>query len=733
MKIIVAVLCCTVVLFCDLANAEILPSSVIARTAENNLYQLKNPSDLKLINSEERPIVSVITTAGNLDAPLFYQKIDCNATHYKNPFSIKAKTYPVALQGIPYFELDRTKKHDFECVKTGNVFVMFDSARTQELASFLNGFSRLGDYELRLNNDSVFHIYQKQINKGDILKTPEGVVVAGFATRTEKQKAETLYNGVVLNVGWKKGYPMNDSSPMPVPYLENIPSVIGIEIGRQLFVDDFLIEKTNMVREFHKPQKYEGNPVLKPETKLETLSRFGNNPVAAPLSGSILWNPDKQVFQMWYEAGHLTNLAYAESKDGLNWYRPNLHIEEGTNRVLPKGFEPDSWSVFNDFDEKDPSKKFKMFFRSHDDAERRAMMFTSPDGINWKAQVEMGRCGDRSTMIYNPFRKKWIASIRFWNTCKDSYGFRTRAYYEADSFEKAMDWHPYEAIFWTRTDKYDYRGEWEKEKPQLYNLDAVAYESIMLGVYQIMYGPDNYFWAKKGLPKSTGLNLAYSRDGFHWHRPDRTLAVKSEYKSTWDNGYIQSVSNILCVMGDKLYFYYTGFAGDKAKTVEGIKKKHKTEVALRVGSYSGGATGVAFLRRDGFASMNSNDNEAELQTRPVRFSGSYLFVNGDVKEGALYAQLEDAKGNPVAPFTFENCVAFRGDSTIKKISWKNADNLLEFAGKPMRIKFKIKGKGKLYSFWVSKDNSGRSDGYVAGGGKGFSSQKDTVGIKAYEN
>ena len=138
------------------------------------------------------------------------------------------------------------------------------------------------------------------------------------------------------------------------------------------------------------------------------------------------------------------------------------------------------------------------------------------------------------------------------------------------------------------------------------------------------------------------------------------------------------------------------------------------------------------MRRDGFASMNSNGNEAELQTRSIKFTGSYLFVNCDVKDGELSAQLEDANGKPVAPFTFDNCIAFKGDSTIKKIAWKDADNLSEFANKPMRLKFKIQGEGKLYSFWISKDNSGRSDGYVAGGGKGFTSQKDTVGIKAYE-
>lgn len=35
--------------------------------------------------------------------------------------------------------------------------------------------------------------------------------------------------------------------------------------------------------------------------------------------------------------------------------------------------------------------------------------------------------------------------------------------------------------------------------------------------------------------------------------------------------------------------------------------------------------------------------------------------------------------------------------------------------------------GKFYAFWVSRDSSGRRDGYVAGGGLDFTCDIDTVG------
>ena len=57
---------------------------------------------------------------------------------------------------------------------------------------------------------------------------------------------ETLYNGIVLSKEWPPRIDPKDQNPIKAPYLEadNIPKVIPIDLGRQLFVDDFLIEST---------------------------------------------------------------------------------------------------------------------------------------------------------------------------------------------------------------------------------------------------------------------------------------------------------------------------------------------------------------------------------------------------------------------------------------------------------------------------------------------------------
>ena len=88
----------------------------------------------------------------------------------------------------------------------------------------------------------------------------------------------------------------------------------------------------------------------------------------------------------------------------------------------------------------------------------------------------------------------------------------------------------------------------------------------------------------------------------------------------------------------------------------------------------------------------------------------------------------DKEGQPVAPFTAENCVPLACDKTAAPVAWKGADDLAAVSGKPARFRFHLKS-GSLYAFWVSPDKSGASHGYVAAGGPGFTGPTDTVGSR----
>ena len=122
----------------------------------------------------------------------------------------------------------------------------------------------------------------------------------------------TLYNGVTLPDVWPPRNIGINYDPMPLPYLINRPAIVPIDLGRQLFVDNFLIEQTDMERRSYTPRKMSFNPVLKPETELEQ-GTYGI-PGASTKDGGVWWDPKDNIFKMWYEAGWLHRMATLQVK-----------------------------------------------------------------------------------------------------------------------------------------------------------------------------------------------------------------------------------------------------------------------------------------------------------------------------------------------------------------------------------------------------------------------------------
>jgi hypothetical protein len=527
-----------------------------------------------------------------------------------------------------------------------------------------------------------------------------GVINAKPATAKE----EVLYNGIRLPAEWPPRYnAVPTREVMPVPYLDRIPEVIPIDLGRQLFVDDFLIEPNSLRRTFHAAQYYSEEPVLKPEQPWEMDGVSGDYPMptAMVFSDGVWYDPQDRLFKLWYMGGHNRSTCYATSTDGIHWEKPSLDVVPGTNIV--NTLWRDSNTVWLDLDEKDPARRYKMFASHMAGKDKCALaLFFSADGIHWGEQVaDGGLMGDRSTAFYNPFRKVWVYSI------KDTYYDRRRRYQENPDVVAGLNWNYREPPLWVGMDRLDYWREGEVEYPQLYNLDAVAYESLMIGLFSLWHGPGGH-----DRPKPNEVGIGFSRDGFHWYRPFREAFVPiSDKPGAWNFGNVQSAGGCCLVVGDKLHFYVSGRSG-----IPGSDSNTS-------GTCS---TGLATLRRDGFASMDVGEEEQRLTTRPLLFHGNRLFVNADCPDGELRVEVLDIDRNPVAPYTRDECNPVQADTTRAAVTWKNATDLSAVAGKPVRLRFHLR-KGSLYSFWVTPDASGASHGYVAAGGPGFTSTTDTVG------
>jgi len=532
-----------------------------------------------------------------------------------------------------------------------------------------------------------------------------------------ENRGERLYNGIVLPERWPpKNIDPADRNPMPVPYLDHPPAVIPIDVGRQLFVDDFLIESTDLLHMYHLPEKHPGNPILTCETDLERQTGIVGG-VSRPC---VWWHPEKQLFYMWYLAGTYFRgtLALATSPDGIRWTRPALDVKPGTNQALPPGFQPDSSSIVPDWECADPRQRFKLF-STNPGKSRPAFSFVSPDGVHWTDMTQTGVTGDRSSMFYNPFRKSWVYSLRSWCPLRG----RSRHYRECEDFLAGAPWTPADRVPWLAADSLDAPEPGYKDETQLYNFDAVPYESVMLGFFELHRGPENKHCERMGLPKLNEISFGYSRDGFHFSRPDRRAHIPASRKDDWERGYIESGGNICVVVGDRLHFYYSGCRGDMDGAI-------RPDGKINSGSmYDPNAIGLATLRRDGFASLFAGASTGHVTTHPVTFGGKHLFVNVDAPEGMLRAEVLDMDGNPIEPFTMAKSIPVSADSTLTAVAWEGNPDLSALAGQPVRFRFELT-KGSLYAFWVSQDETGRSGGYVAGGGPGYTGATDTVGRKA---
>ena len=551
-------------------------------------------------------------------------------------------------------------------------------------------------------------------------ESENGAFLLGFDKLTTKKVAwrqnngEVLYNGIVLPEEWPpRDVIPPDDEPMPVPYLSYPPNVISIDVGRQLFVDEFLIEETDLLHMYHLPEKYAGNPVLEVKTALERQTDI----IGGTCRPCVWWNHEKQCFYMWYQAGAYFRgtIALATSKDGVHWERPDLDVNPGSNQALPKGFQPDSYGIVPDWDATDPQQRFKLFATNPDGGrDLPGTSFTSADGVHWINKTATGDTGDRSSMFYNPFRKKWVYSLRSGFSGRG----RARKYHECDDFLAGAKWELSETVQWLAADKLDAPEPGYKHKTQLYNFDAVAYESVMLGFFELHRGPKNEICSKIGLPKLNEISFGYSRDGFHWSRPDRRAHIPASRKATWDRGFVESGGNICAIVGDKLYFYHSGCRG-------AIRKDGSNGYR---GMYDPNCIGFSVLRRDGFASLMAGGSYGYIKTPLVKFSGRQLFVNVNAGDpgGELSAEILNQNGTVIPGFSFDNCSPVKSDSTLAALKWKGMDSLDSLKNTPVHFRFRLK-RGHLYAFWVSRDATGRSDGYVAGGGPGYTGSTDTIG------
>lgn len=684
---------------------------------------------------KERIMFGKLETVGEFEPPRGQKRIEWPAPPPPEPAFMKhgVKLFtdreyvidemPDAVRDLP-FHRTSIEKTDVTVTKPGTLFALTPTIRpkaaSQEEALQKAGFAKVDVPEVQLFPGEINRVslYRKEVKTGESLKFRKMVLLISAAAEVKEHvpeppkpwstnNGEKLYNGIVLPEVWPPQHLVPGSAePMPVPYAQHPPKVIPIDVGRQLFVDDFLIEKTTLKRSFHQAKKFEGNPVFKAETVRElgksTQGEAGEEATTFTGQGGVFYDPAEKLFKMFYVAGWRGPLSLATSPDMKTWTRHGKLLPEGLRWTGPKLATGGSDNcVWLDLNAKSPAERIKyLTCWLHVPKEQRPDGFMHSlhvsDGKTWSDAVPTSiAADDYCSFFFNPFREKWVFSIK-----KGTSRGRSRYYYESDDFLKGADWG--NGVYWTCADKLDLpepqgRYPGAGEQAQLYSLNAVAYESLMVGMHYIHRGPKNEICEQGKFPKLLDLELGFSRDGFHWDRPDRRgFIVGSRTEGSWDRAYLHGAAGVFVVLDDQLVFPYMGTSGIAPSGHRGM--------------YTGGSIGLATLRRDGFASM---DGAGELTTRQVKFKGSHLFVNFN---GELRVEVLDETSKVII-----TSKTVSGDSTKRHI---DLDGLATLTGKPVRFRFHL-ARGSLYAFWVTSDEKGSSGGYVGAGGPAFNGVRDT--------
>jgi len=542
------------------------------------------------------------------------------------------------------------------------------------------------------------------------------VTLAIVPALTPPTGGQTLSNnGIVLPSTWPPPAVPNQTYTIPT-YLTSPPAIIPIDVGRQLFVDDFLIQQTTMARTPHQPVMNPANPIAVPNAALKDTAGYN-----MPFSDGAWFDPADQTYKMWSFCGYGNMICYSYSTDGKNWIRPSFSdsVVPGTNFVLQIVGGRDSTTVWMDLQDI-PARKFKAFAYYSG----QIVVYFSSDGIHWSTpQYSFFSQGDRTTLHWNPFRSVWVESMRAQPTLPATANkpaisnARVNYYVETTDF---LNWKPadFTDSFWTSADEYDPPYVAGGAPPQLYNLDAVAYESLMVGMFSWLHpGPADPANDSNGAPGPAlvELGVGFSRNGLNWVRPTRgggpanAFIPASNLQGTWNMGNTQSTGGGFLVVGNELWFYFSGRNGP-----------HGHETA--------GSTGMATLRRDGFYSMDAGSTESVLTTRQVHFSGKYLFVNVNDPLGSLQVEVLDSNGNVIPAFARQNSVAVSVDSTLQQMTWNGVTDLSSLTAPGTSVQFRFYlTNGQLYSFWVSPSTNGASNGYVGAGGPGYTGNVDNVG------
>ena len=210
--------------------------------------------------------------------------------------------------------------------------------------------------------------------------------------------------------------------PTLPPYLSEPPAAINISLGRQLFVDPFLLLDPSSTRTTYHEATWLPDAVMGydepweswPLEDAEGCATAGRLVTSRPYSGGLWTMPDGSLRLYYLCAGKNATgpepwarlrihtwtggLCLATSHDsGQSWQKPQLPVFAGTNIVLTQ--VSDGITVWRDDAAPDPKDRWVAAAVPEANGCMAFALWSSADGIHWTERVpKSGPINDRSTI-----------------------------------------------------------------------------------------------------------------------------------------------------------------------------------------------------------------------------------------------------------------------------------------------------------------------------------------------
>ncbi len=453
-----------------------------------------------------------------------------------------------------------------------------------------------------------------------------------------------------------------------------------IELGdrRELFVDDYLIERLSGV-ELRLQKPVPRNVAIDHDAPWE-----GNT------SAYHTVFQDGNLFRAYYRGSHYGPsgaykpvVCYAESRDGIEWYRPELGLVsyKGStrNNIIWDGPGALDFTPFRDSNpDCREGEEYKALgspsARNHE--EQALLAFKSPDGVHWSLLSEEPVMDH--TAGTNVFDSQNLA---FWEPRRGCYVeyHRDSIYPGGVRYRQIMTCTSTDFRRWTKPQLLQY-GDAPVE--HLYTNAVTPYyraPHIYMG-FPKRFVPDRRMPGSMAAGVSDGLYMT-SRDGLHFKRWGEAFVRPGPQQRRWGSrnnmtawGILETASDLPTAPRELSIFSGEGFFGG-----EGSRLRRFT------------------LRLDGFVSANAPLRGGELITRPFTFDGGALSLNAATSAaGSARVEIQDGDGKTLKGYALGDCDEIYGDYLDRKVTWNGLADVSRLAGQPVRLRFAL-SDADLYS------------------------------------